>query len=134
MGLSYLLITYRPDCMRRGTLKYYPNEPATHPIVLELGVPEGATLALGIPCYKYKNPLYYNYLGKNARKMLVQTIRDMFNIELWQELHTFENVLSRQDNAIFSFMEAHGIECTDTNWKALAKIYRQVAICMRPWC
>ena len=93
--------------------------------VPELGVPEGATLALGIPCYKYKNPLYFNYLGKNAKKMLVQTIRDRFAIELWQELHTFENVLSRQDNAIFSFMEAHGIECTETNWNALAKIYQR---------
>ena len=87
--------------------------------------PENPNIALVIPYYQNKDPFYYNYLGKFGREKLTETIRNRFLVQLWDELHTFKNALSRQDNAIFAYMEAHGIECNETNWNALAKIYQR---------
>lgn len=88
--------------------------------------PANANIAIVIPVFKGKDTYYYNYLGKNGRKMLVETIRNMFNIQLWDELNSFRNVLARQDNLIYAFMEAHNIDCNEKNWNAIAKIYQRL--------
>ena len=88
--------------------------------------PEDANIALVIPYFHNKDPFYYNYLGKYGREKLIDAIRTRFQLQLWEELHTFKNALSRQDNAIFAFMEVHGIECNETNWNAIAKIYQRL--------
>ncbi len=87
--------------------------------------PDDANLAIIIPYFYNKDPLYYNYLGKYGREKLVDAIRNRFQVQLWEELHTFKNAISRQDNSIYAFMEAHGIECDETNWNAIAKIYQR---------
>lgn len=87
---------------------------------------EEPTIAIVIPQYRDKDAYSYNYLGKHGRLQLADTIRNRFCINLWEELHTFKNVLSRQDNAIYAFMETHGIACTETNWNAIAKIYQRL--------
>ena len=87
--------------------------------------PEDANIALVIPYFHDKDPQYYNYLGKHGREKLTDAIRNRFQVNLWEELHTFKNALSRQDNTIFAYMEAHGIECNETNWNAIAKIYQR---------
>lgn len=87
--------------------------------------PENANIAIVIPYFYGKDPTYYNYLGKHGREKLTDAIRTRFQVKVWEELHTFKNALSRQDNAIFAFMEAHGIECNETNWNAIAKIYQR---------
>ena len=87
--------------------------------------PENPNIALVIPYYQSRDPFYYNYLGKYGREKLTDAIRNRFQVQLWEELHTFKNALSRQDNTIFAYMEAHGIECNETNWNALAKIYQR---------
>lgn len=86
---------------------------------------EQPNIAIVIPQYRDKDAVTYNYLGRHGRQKLADTIRNRFCINLWEELHTFRNALSRQDNAIYAFMEAHGIECSETNWNALAKIYQR---------
>ena len=88
--------------------------------------PENPNIALVIPYHQSKDPFYYNYLGKYGREKLTDAIRTRFHLQLWEELHTFKNALSRQDNAIFAYMEAHGIECNETNWNAIAKIYQRL--------
>ena len=87
--------------------------------------PEDANIAIIIPYFHDKAPEYYNYLGKYGREKLTDAIRTRFQVRLWEELHTFKNALSRQDHAIYAFMEANGIECTETNWNAIAKIYQR---------
>ncbi|MBR3564721.1 MAG: hypothetical protein IKN91_00110 [Paludibacteraceae bacterium] len=82
-------------------------------------------IAIVIPQYRDKDPNTFNYLGRHGRQKLADTIRNRFCIELWENLHTFRNALSRQDNAIYAFMESNGIECSETNWNALAKIYQR---------
>lgn len=86
---------------------------------------EDANIAIVIPYFRDKNPMYYNYLGQRGRQQLADTIRNRFCLDLWEGLHTFRNALSRQDNAIYAYMESHGIECSETNWNALAKIYQR---------
>lgn len=81
--------------------------------------------AIIIPQYRDKDAHTYNYLGKFGTQKLIDAIRNRFQVNLWEELHTFKNALSRQDNTIFAFMEAHGIECNETNWNAIAKIYQR---------
>lgn len=88
--------------------------------------PEDANIALVIPYFHNKDPFFYNYLGKYGREKLTDAIRTRFQLQLWEELHTFKNALSRQDNAIYAFMEVHGIECNETNWNAIAKIYQRL--------
>lgn len=88
--------------------------------------PECANIALVVPSFAGKDPFYYNWLGPYGREKLKEAIRTRFCLQLWDELHTFRNVTSRQDNAIWAFMEAHGIACTETNWNALAKIYQRM--------
>lgn len=98
-------------------LKKQPKTPAREP--------EDANLALIIPYFRDRDPLYYNYLGTHARQQLADAIRTRFQVQLWEELHTFPNALSRQDHSIYAFMEAHAIACTETNWNAIAKIYQR---------
>ncbi len=102
-------------------LQYFLQKQPSH-IVSE---PDDANLAIIIPYFRDKNPLYYNYLGQHGRQKLADTIRNRFLLNLWDELHSFPHALSRQDNAIYAFMEAHGIEYDEKNWNALAKIYQR---------
>ena len=88
-------------------------------------IPEDANLAIEIPYFKDKDPRYYNYLTKTAKSHLAKAIANSFRIQLWEELHLFDVKLNRQDEAIFCFMEKHGISCNDTNWNAIAKIYQR---------
>ena len=76
-----------------------------------------------IPTFKHKDVRTYNYLPPRAAIALKQTIRTWFVIELWQDLHRFENIGKRNDEIFYAWMEAHGIECTETNWCAISKIY-----------
>jgi hypothetical protein len=85
--------------------------------------PASTDTLIYIPTFKHKDVRTYNYLPPRARTALKQTIRTRFVIELWQDLHRFENIGKRNDELIYAWMEAHGIECNETNWCAISKIY-----------
>jgi len=87
--------------------------------------PDNATLALAIPYYPDRDPRIYNYVGPHARQEIENAILESFDISMWKELHTFRTRLTRQDEAIWSFMEKHAISCTDANWNAIAKRYQR---------
>lgn len=88
-------------------------------------IPEDATLALAIPFYSDRDPRTYNYIGPHAKEELRAAIIESFDICLWRELHSFRVVLSRQDHAIWAFMEKYGISCEEANWNAIAKRYQR---------
>lgn len=85
---------------------------------------EGKTAIL-IPTFRYKDSSSFNYLPPKATEMIEQCIQRRFDICLWNTLHKFSAVFHRQDHLIYSFMEKHGIEITDTNWNAIAKRYQR---------
>ena len=89
-------------------------------------VERDGTVAIVIPCYKYKNIKYCNYLSPHAREMLHYEIRNRFLVELWEDLHKFGNIGKQKMELIYAWMESHGIEATETNYFAVQKIYQRL--------
>lgn len=84
------------------------------------------SVAIAIPTFRRKPPATYNYLPANARDELKKAIRSRFIVQLFQDLHKFGYIGKRKDNLFYAWMEAHGIEPTETNWCAIAKIYQRL--------
>lgn len=82
-------------------------------------------LAVRIPTFRNRPPETYNYLPPRAMSMLLNLIRNRFDIQLWEELHHFGKIGKRQDELIYAWMEKHGIEPTEKNWNAIAKRYQR---------
>ena len=78
-----------------------------------------------LPSFRHKDTRYFNYLPKSGVSLLVNCIRNRFDIDLWNSLHKFSSLLCRQDELICAFMESHGIEINDKNWAAIAKRYQR---------
>lgn len=78
-----------------------------------------------LPSFRHKDTRYFNYLPKRAVSLLINCIRNRFDVDLWNSLHKFPSLLCRQDELIYSFMESHGIEINDKNWAAIAKRYQR---------
>lgn len=92
----------------------------------QLTITEDYNLAIVIPCFKNKNPAVQNYLGQKAARLLLETVKNRFCVNLWQEVHSFKNVLKTQDGVLYAYMEAHGITCSEKNWLTIAKIYQRM--------
>ena len=97
----------------------------TPPDDCELDLPGEDTVAIEIPQFKTKDTRYYFYLPKMARQLLLQVIRERFDIVLFSEVHKFHNLTRRLDRLIEAFMEKHGISFTETNYNAVLKRYRR---------
>ena len=82
-------------------------------------------LAIEIPSFRNKDPRTYYYLPPKAREAFIVCLRNRFDLVMWQSLHRFSSVFSRQDELIYAFMEKHGIEMTEKNWNAIAKRYQR---------
>lgn len=82
-------------------------------------------LAIEIPSFRNKDPRSNFYLPPRAREAVVQCIRNRFDIAMWNALHRFSSVFSRQDHLIYAFMEKYGIEQSEKNWNAIAKRYQR---------
>lgn len=84
------------------------------------------SVAIAIPCFRHKPPSTYNYLPNNGRDELKKAIRSRFIVQLFTDLHKFGFIGKRKDQLFYAWMEAHGIELTETNWCAIAKIYQRL--------
>ena len=82
-------------------------------------------VAIYIPTFRHRPAETYNFLPKHARSALLVSIRNRFDIELWNDLHHFGAIGSRQDELIYAWMEKHNIEPTEANWNAIAKRYQR---------
>ena len=87
--------------------------------------PKEGDVAIIIPRMKVKDPEVHCYLPPKAMTALIDAIHERFKLELWKELHRFGRIGRRQDNLIYAWMEAKGIEPTATNWDAIAKQYQR---------
>lgn len=86
-------------------------------------VPEEGCVAIIVPQYIGLDPEYWCYLPPRAKQTLYNCIKSSFDVQLFKELNGVmeRRVLLR--DIIDSYMEKHGIEDTETNWNALAKIF-----------
>lgn len=97
----------------------------TPPDECDPDLPGPDTVAIEIPQFKSKDTRYYFYLPKMARQLLLQVIRERFDIQLFSEIHRFRNVTKQLDSLIGAFMEKHGIDFNETNFNAVLKRYRR---------
>lgn len=87
--------------------------------------PGEGKLPIALPYFKDRDPRKYCFLSKPARLALTECIRSRFVMELWKDLHRFGNIGKRKQDLIWAWMDAHGIEMTETNWNTIAKIYKR---------
>lgn len=116
-----------PVCLIRGSMEWglleqflQPPPPDWSPSVSTEG-----KVCIVLPNFRSKDTRYNFYLPPKATEALKTCIRNRFDIEMWNSLHRFAAIFSRQDNLIYAFMEKHGIELTEKNWNAIAKRYQR---------
>ena len=118
-----------PVELKRGSVEsiilesFLAKQPEDIPQQTEANNPDAVKIA--IPFFKSKDVNYFNYLPKRAEDLLVATIRNRFDVELWTTLHKFTSIINRQDELIYAFMESHGIEINEKNWCTIAKRYQR---------
>ena len=117
-----------PVKLRRGSIESAFLEQAltTPPRDYQPKLQQPGEIAIILPSFKHVDTRSRFFLPPAAREALTAIIRQRFDVEMWRELHKWSNLfLRRQDHLIYSFMEAHGIEMTETNWNAIAKRYQR---------
>lgn len=94
------------------------------------------TIAIQIPSFPCKPVEFYNYLPPRAADVLADTIRNRFQVALFNDIHKSrnENPGARIDMLLDAWMEQHCIEYNDTNWNAIAKIYKRKRDVYRHTC
>ncbi len=83
-------------------------------------------LAIAIPTFRHRPPEVYNYLTPSAKKALLKTLRNRFDLQLFADIHNFGSIGKLQEDIIYAWMEAHDIEATETNWNSIAKRYQRM--------
>lgn len=78
-----------------------------------------------VPVFRGLDPEYWRYLPPRAMQALYNCIKANFDVQLFTELHGVAKGKALLSDLIYAFMEKHGIEDTETNWNALAKIYQR---------
>ena len=127
-----------PVHLTRGSIEsgilesFLEMQPDDVPQQIEANNPGAVIVA--IPDFKSKDITSYNYLPKYAEDLLVATIRNRFDVELWTSLHKFSSLFKRQDELIYAFMCKHGIEVNEKNWNAIAKRYQRKRRSYRSAC
>ena len=118
-----------------GNVVEFPKN-STENDILELGLmrppyfasanePGKDKVPIGVPWFKSKNVRFNNYLSARSRRALAQCIRTRFVVALWKDLYKFGYIGKRKQDLIWAWMDAHGIEMTETNWNTIAKIYKR---------
>lgn len=91
--------------------------------------PNEGEVAIAIPSFRHKPPMYYNYMPPAAKKALHSSIKLEFELDLWDSLHKFCNLGKQLKDLIYAYMENHGIANTETNYLAVSKAYQRKRQC-----
>lgn len=85
---------------------------------------KGANLKIVIPYFKEADPRTYNYMGKRAKKALVNSFEHLFKACMMKELGSLENCRrGEMSKQIYAWMEKHDIP--EDNWYTVSqKFYR----------
>jgi hypothetical protein len=77
-----------------------------------------------IPYFKEADPRVYNYLGKAAKKALLESFDQIVEKSMMCEIGSLENIRrGRISPAIYAWMEKHGIEDNANNWYTVSQKY-----------
>ena len=94
---------------------------AQHPCILEII----------IPYFKGMPPEVYNHIRARGEKVFTDTLRKRFDLQLFEDVAPLLPAVDRKDELLWAWMEAHGIEATETNWAAVEKRLRRLIERMR---
>ncbi len=117
----------QPVTLQKGSVEskilevYLARRPAS--VAPDLAGP--GKVGIVIPTFRHRPAEVYNYLPSRAMTALLTSIRNRFDIALWNDLHHFGKIGRRQDELIFAWMEKHNIDLTEANWNAIAKRYQR---------
>ena len=78
-------------------------------------------LCILIPEFRHKPAQYYNYLSPTAVSAFIKILRRRFDYAIWKDLMNLTSFLRRQDEVVYAWMEANGIDVTETNYLAVTK-------------
>lgn len=82
--------------------------------------PQGC-VAVAIPSFPARDPRQFNYVSPQGIAALVETVRDLFDLEIYDYyVKTFVKG-SRIDYMIEAWMAKNGIEYNDTNYNSVKK-------------
>ena len=87
--------------------------------------PSPDKVAIVLPEFREHPPRIYNYLPDKAKNIFISTIRNRFDIQLFNDMLMISNLAKRQDELIMAWMQAHGIEFTGTNLDTITKRYQR---------
>jgi hypothetical protein len=81
-------------------------------------------LKIRIPFFKEADPRVYNYLGKNAKQLLLESFKQIVERSMLDEISKLENHYSGKiSDLIYTWMENHRVENNQTNWYTLSQKY-----------
>lgn len=88
-----------------------------------LDLPGEGKYPVVIPFFKYKDVMKFNYLSNSSKDQLIHCLKVRFTIALWNDLFKFGHIGKQKQDLIYAWMDAHGIDDTETNWNVVSKIY-----------
>lgn len=80
---------------------------------------------IAIPTFRNRPPEVYNYFPLHAAKSMHCAIRERFDIQIFLDLYTFDNLVKPKSDLLLAWMEKHGIEPNDKNSNAVFKRYQR---------
>jgi hypothetical protein len=85
---------------------------------------KGANLIIRLPYFKEADPRVYNYMGVEAKRMLIESFSQLLQKCMLREIGSLENYCQGTiSSLIYAFMEKYGIPDDGKNWYTLTKKY-----------
>ena len=117
-----------PVHLIRGSIESKMLQVATVPLPLDT-LPQRqqeGEVAVCIPYFKSHDPRIYNYITDTGKRVIIERVKDDFDIDVWNFLHDFGKIGRQQKDLIYLFMEQRGIHEDGSCWDAIAKIYQRL--------
>ena len=95
----------------------------TPPDEIVTDLPSENKVAIRLPAFKYKDTRTHYYLPTRARMALAHCIKVRFKVQMWEELHTLDNIDGCLTDIIWAWMEKHGITLNEKNWETIRQMY-----------
>lgn len=121
MGGDYPVSLKRGSIERKFVELYIDKQPED----ATPSLPGEGMVAIEVPSIRGKYTDSYCYLDSKYHSILIEIIRDRFDVELWQDLHHFGRIGKRRDYLIRAWMAKHGIEDVGSHWDTIAKRYQR---------
>ena len=99
-------------------------------------VPEQLTeksVAICIPTSKYKSPETYNYLTSFGKQALLESLDDLFRINMWSDLGDLSDITCKKMSAFRAWCQNKGIdidyaETIRMKWYRMRKAYQKQGV------